>query len=59
MTFAASGTNRRRRAAEVVGLPGSGKTSLQEALTTSGFGGGPVSQYRRIRHVPAYVWSGL
>jgi thymidylate kinase len=53
-----AGTNRRRLAAEVVGPPGSGKTSLLEALTASG-GVGPVAEYRRIEHVPAYVWSAL
>jgi thymidylate kinase len=53
----ASGTNRGRLAAEVVGPPGSGKTSLLEALTSSGVGVGPVAEYRRIRHVPAYLWS--
>ena len=57
--MAASGTNRRRLAAEVVGPPGSGKTSLLEALTSSGVGVGPVAEYRRIRHVPAYLWSAL
>lgn len=50
--------NRRRLAAEVVGPPGSGKTSLLEALTASG-GVGPVAEYRRIEHVPGYVWSAL
>jgi thymidylate kinase len=51
-------TNRRWLAAEVVGPPGSGKTSLLEALTGSG-GVGPVAEYRRIEHVLAYLWSAV
>lgn len=57
--MALTGTNRRRLAAEVVGPPGSGKTSLLEALTSSGAGVGPVAEYRRLAHVPAYAWSVL
>ena len=56
--MATRGRERRRLAAEVVGPPGSGKTSLLESLTGSG-GVGPVAEYRRIENIPAYVVSVL